>query len=228
MRQSISDKALVLARTDYGEKDRIITVLTKNHGKIRAIAKAVRSPKSRLAGGIELFAENELGLAEGRGELYTVTHSRMKRYFGRIASDIDATNMAYEYMKAVNKLTPDHAGEEYYDVLLKLFEALDESRIPISQINIWCGLEVLKNLGASPNLGADINGGAFSESGKYQYDFERHGFYAKPAGPYAAEHLKILRHLAAAAKPVEIKGTDDELNASVAQLVDILVKDHLN
>lgn len=217
----------MLGRTDYGEKDRIITVLTKSHGKIRAIAKAVRSSKSRLAGGIELFAENELGLAEGRGELYTVTHSRMKRYFGRIAGDIDATATAYDCIKAVNKLTPDHAGEEYYEILLRLLETLDESKVPLAQIRAWYGLKLLKNLGASPNLANDTGGHKFSQDDMYQYDFEKHGFYIKPGGPYGAAHLKVLRHLSGASKPVEIKGADEELNSRVAHLVELLVRDHL-
>jgi DNA repair protein RecO (recombination protein O) len=218
---------LVLTRIDYGEKDRIITVLTKNHGKIRAIAKAVRSQKSRLAGGIELFAENELGLAQGRGELYTVTHSRMKRYFGRIAADIDATNTAYECMKAINKLTPDHAGEEYYEILLKLFEALDESRVPLAQIRIWSGLKMLENLGASPNFLSDAAGRELTENENYQYDFEKHCFYPKPNGPFAPEHIKVLRHLSRTSRPAEIKDLSDDISDPAERLVTLLLSEHL-
>lgn len=227
MRQSISDMALVLARTDYGEKDRIITVLTRNHGKIRAIAKAVRSPKSRLAGGIELFAENELGLAEGRGDLYTVTHSRMKQYFGSIAGDINATDTAYECMKAINKLTPDHAGEEYYEILLRLFEALDESKVPLVQTRIWCGLKILDNLGASPNLLSDADGHKLNENDKYQYDFEKHCFYPRPNGPFTPEHIKVLRHLSRTSKPVEIKDLPDDISDPAEHLVTLLLSGHL-
>ncbi len=80
----ISDNAIVLGRIDYAERDRIITVLSENNGKQRAIAKGVRSSKSKLAGGIELFAENQLMFIKGRGELLTVTSSRMQTYFKNI------------------------------------------------------------------------------------------------------------------------------------------------
>jgi DNA repair protein RecO (recombination protein O) len=45
-------QAIILNRTDYGEADRIISFLTPDHGKVKAIAKAVRKSKSKLAGGI--------------------------------------------------------------------------------------------------------------------------------------------------------------------------------
>ncbi|MCA9330182.1 DNA repair protein RecO, partial [Candidatus Saccharibacteria bacterium] len=51
---------IVLARINYGEADRIVTILTPDHGKIRLLARGVRKIKSRLAGGIELFSINDL------------------------------------------------------------------------------------------------------------------------------------------------------------------------
>ena len=109
MRSTISDSAIILSRTDYGERDRILTLLSAEHGKLRAIAKGVRAAKSKLAGGIELFAENKLVLLEGKGELYTVISSQMSRYFGGISKDIDASMYVYDCLKAVNKLAPDNA-----------------------------------------------------------------------------------------------------------------------
>ena len=52
---------IVLRRTDFGEADRILTLLTPE-GKKTAIARGVRKPKSKLAGGIELFSLNEVVL----------------------------------------------------------------------------------------------------------------------------------------------------------------------
>ncbi|HEX5797034.1 MAG TPA: DNA repair protein RecO [Candidatus Saccharimonadales bacterium] len=227
MRRNITDLAIVLSRVDYQEKDRIITVLTENHGKLRAIARSVRSSKSRLAGGIELFAENELGLAEGRGELHTLTHSRMKRYFGNIAKDTEATMYAYECLKTVGKLTPENAGEEYYDDLVRLLTALDAHRIPLDQIRIWYGLKLLKTLGASPNLTTGPQGKPLSEGGRYQYDFDKHCFYTKPDGPYRADHIKLLRHLSRAGKPVEVMRLDDEITGSLQRLTSLLVSSHI-
>ncbi|MDO8591465.1 MAG: DNA repair protein RecO, partial [bacterium] len=65
-------QGIVLSRTDFGEADRILTFLTNDHGKVRAIAKGVRKSKSKLAGGIELFSISDLTLIIGRGEINTL------------------------------------------------------------------------------------------------------------------------------------------------------------
>jgi DNA repair protein RecO (recombination protein O) len=58
--------AVVLRKLDYGEADRIYTLLTADHGKVGAIAKGVRRSGSRLASALELFAEVDVLLARGR------------------------------------------------------------------------------------------------------------------------------------------------------------------
>ncbi len=221
MRQQISDLAIVLSRSDYGEKDRILTVLTPNHGKLRAIAKSVRSSKSRLAGGIELFAENELALTKGRSNLYTVTFSRMKRYFGEIAKDLDKSMYAYDCLKLVNKLTPDEAGGEYYLLTANLLDALSKNKVSLTQIKIWYSLKILEELGASPNFTLDINGDELPENGTFEYDFDKHAFYQKTEGSYGADHIKILRYMQKIASPKEIK-TESETVKSTERLVRLI------
>ena len=54
MLKDIRTKSIVLRRTNYGESDRILNLLTEN-GVISVIAHGVRKEKSKLAGGIELF-----------------------------------------------------------------------------------------------------------------------------------------------------------------------------
>src|SRR5919108_6185616 len=66
------DRAVVLRKLDYGEADRIFTLLTANHGKVGAIAKGVRRPESRLGPALELYSHVDVLLAKGRGELDVV------------------------------------------------------------------------------------------------------------------------------------------------------------
>lgn len=215
MRQSISDLAIVLSRSDYGEKDRILTVLTPGHGKLRAIAKGVRSSRSRLAGGIELFAENELALAGGRSNLYTVTFSRMKRYFGEISKDLDKSMYAYDCLKLINKLTPDEAGGEYYQHLANLMNALSENKVPLAQIRLWFSLKVLEELGASP----DFNTGS---NGSFEYNFDKHAFYEKSGGPYGPDHSKLLRYIQKLPRPKEVKLEKEEIMEKTDHLVKLI------
>jgi DNA repair protein RecO (recombination protein O) len=58
--------AIVLSRFDFGEADRILTLLTPELGKIKAIAKGIRRPTSRIGGALEPLAELRVQLAKGR------------------------------------------------------------------------------------------------------------------------------------------------------------------
>lgn len=224
---TISDQALILSRVNYGETDRILNVLSQHHGKLSVIAKGVRAGKSKLAGGIELFAENELVLLKGKGDLYIVTSSRMKNYFGGIAKDIYASTYAYECLKTINKLVPEGAGEEYYEFLLNLLKALDESEVPLAQIKIWFGLKLLQNLGSSPNFKTDHKNIDLSENSKFEYDFDKHCFFSKQGAPYRKDHIKVLRYLSKAGVPVEIRNLNDDTVTETEHLITMLLDDHI-
>ena len=61
------DRAVVLRKLDYGEADRIFTLLTRTHGKVGAIAKGVRRPESKLGPSLELYGHVDVLLAQGPG-----------------------------------------------------------------------------------------------------------------------------------------------------------------
>ena len=71
-------RAIVLRRTNYGEADRILQLLTPE-GRRAVMARGVRREKSKLAGGIELFAVSDIVINRGKGELGILTSARMVR-----------------------------------------------------------------------------------------------------------------------------------------------------
>ena len=73
-------KAIVLRRTNYGEADRIVTLLTPL-GQRSVMARGVRREKSRLAGSIELFAVSDVVLRRGKGDLYVLTQARLENFY---------------------------------------------------------------------------------------------------------------------------------------------------
>ncbi|TMF69793.1 MAG: DNA repair protein RecO [Chloroflexi bacterium] len=82
------DRAVVLRKLDYGEADRIFTLLTRDHGKVGAIAKGVRRQESKLGPSLELYGHIDVLLAKGRGELDVVAQvQRVPGY--RIAGDME-------------------------------------------------------------------------------------------------------------------------------------------
>src|SRR2546423_8554354 len=82
------DRAVVLRKLDYGEADRIFTLLTRDHGKVGVIAKGARKQASKLGPSLELYGHIDVLLARGRGELDGVAQGqRVPGY--RIAGDME-------------------------------------------------------------------------------------------------------------------------------------------
>ncbi len=85
------DEAIVLRTHKLGEADRIITLLTRHHGRVRAVAKGVRRTSSRFGSRLEPFTHVDLQLAEGRN-LDTITQAETKSAF---SSDLGADYERY-------------------------------------------------------------------------------------------------------------------------------------
>lgn len=193
MRGQVVTQGIVLARTDYQEADRILTILTPDHGKIRAIAKGARRSRSRLAGGIELLSVNELALFAGRSELRTLVSSRLVEHWGEIVRDIDRTMLAYELMKRMNRITEDGADESYFHILRRTLGALNSAVISAQLTELWFCMQILQATGHSPNLHNSGDGSALHKAEQYNFDFDAMCFNVHPAGVFTASHIKMLR-----------------------------------
>lgn len=188
-------KGIVLTRTDYGEADRIITFLTPDHGKVKALAKSVRKSKSKLAGGLELFSVSELTFIVGRGEINTLISSRLVKHYGNIVKDLDRTQAAYGALKLLDRATEDQPEEGYFNLLQSSLAALDDSGLDPQLTLLWLNMQLLKLSGHAPNLTTDITGAKLKESTSYNFYLDHMRFAPKEAkeGKYSANHIKFLR-----------------------------------
>jgi DNA repair protein RecO (recombination protein O) len=228
MKQQLAT-GIVLTRVNYQEADRVISILTPEHGKLRVLAKGVRKSKSKLAGGVELFSVSEIGFILGRGELATLTSSRLIRHYGNIAQDIDRTMLGYELIKLLNKVTEDEPGAEYFDLLQTILESLDDSAVSAELIKLWFYAQLLKLAGHTPNLQTDIDKKPLDRAGSYLFSYDDMAFSADLNGPFAASHIKLLRLVFGHNKPTalqQVAGTDKILPACL-QLVLTVFPNHL-
>lgn len=81
-------EAIVLRRQNLGEADRILTLYTPDHGKIRAVAKGVRKPASRKAGHVEPFTRVDVLIARGR-DLDIVSQAEMLDAYLPLRDDLE-------------------------------------------------------------------------------------------------------------------------------------------
>jgi DNA repair protein RecO (recombination protein O) len=101
------DEGVVLKTIKLGEADRIVTLFTREHGKVRAVAKGIRKTKSRFGGRLEPFTRVNLMLYKGRGDLDTVTSAEIIDAFQGVHFDFDRLTAASALVELTEKMTPD-------------------------------------------------------------------------------------------------------------------------
>ncbi|MEP7105921.1 MAG: DNA repair protein RecO, partial [Chloroflexota bacterium] len=112
------ERAVILRKLDYGEADRIYTLLTAEHGKVPAIAKGVRRSASRLAPALELFAHVDVQLAHGRGQLDVLTQA-VRMPGARVPPDPDRTGHASLIAEIADRVSEDrHPVDGLYELTL--------------------------------------------------------------------------------------------------------------
>lgn len=195
----IRTTGIVLQRTNYGEADRIVTLLTPDHGKLRLMARGVRRPKAKLAGGIELFSVSDITFIRGRGEIGTLVSARLAKHYGRIVGDIGRVQLGYDLLELLDKHTEDEPEPDYFHLLEQALQALDDPAIDSGLIRAWFSAQLLRLAGHSPNLGTTAKGVKLSESQNYVFDFDTMSFepYAQDgfSGRFSPADIKFLRLL---------------------------------
>jgi len=118
------DEAIVLRTHKLGEADRIVTMLGRSRGKIRAVAKGVRKTGSRFGARLEPFMLIDLQCYEGRS-LDTVTQVvTLAAYAGEIANDYAKYTAASAIIEAADRLTEEDASLQQYLLLLGALRSL--------------------------------------------------------------------------------------------------------
>lgn len=226
MKSQIVTQGIVLARTDFQEADRILTILTPDNGKIRAIAKGVRKQRSKLAGGIELFSVSDLTFLPRRGELQTLISSRLTTHYGEIIKDIRRTMLGYELLKRMNRVTEDAAGEEYFLLLNRALASLNDLDLSQGLLELWFTMQLLNITGHTPNMRTDTAGDKLDSDKRYLFDFDAMTFQLQPDGPYGAKHIKLLRLAYALDSPTVLKQVQDveDCTPEMVQLADNMLR----
>jgi DNA repair protein RecO (recombination protein O) len=184
---------VVLTRTNFAENDRIVTFITHDFGKIKAIARGARKERSKMAGGIELFSISHIGFIIGKGELATLVSTRLVKHYDNFLSDLEKVNFAYDCHKKINKIMADGADKNYFLLLEQLLEALNNLELPLPVIAVWWYCNLAKLTGHNINTEQIIGGGIFKEGNTYIFDTENGGFREFEDGSIKPDHIKYLR-----------------------------------
>ncbi|MBR3324407.1 DNA repair protein RecO [Candidatus Saccharibacteria bacterium] len=187
----LKTQALVLRRTNYGEADRILNLITP-YGKISAIAKGVRKPKSKLAGSVEMFTLFEANLHFGKNEMAILTGASMVKFYNGILKDLDRINLATDFLKKINRAAENLETSEFFEILNESLEALG-NEMDKTTIEAWFLLNLAKAMGEQVNLTVDVEGNELEADERYDWDMNEKAFFKNLNGKYDANAIKLVR-----------------------------------
>jgi DNA repair protein RecO (recombination protein O) len=200
-----NDEGIVLRRVDYAEADRILTVLTREHGKVGVIARGVRKAPGRMAPHTDLFARSAMQIARGRGELDVLTQAQR---VGPALPSSDARRIACASLCAEladRVLEGEHPLETgIYELVADALEACaDPSRDPRSAV-AWFARRMIDRLGYAPELTVCASCGSALAEEAAVFSTVGGGLLCRRCGPSdpggvecSVRVIKVLRVIAA-------------------------------
>ena len=151
----IKTTGIVTKTTKYGETSLIVTILTRAHGKISAIASNARSKRSRMLAGLQLFSYSEIVMykAKSKNGLYNIDEMNVLEGFNSIRSDLDKMAYAAYFADAANGATlEDESDDEVLRLLLNTLYAVDRGICNFEKIKMAFEWKLAAVLGYAPEL----------------------------------------------------------------------------
>jgi DNA repair protein RecO (recombination protein O) len=162
------DQGIVLRSYPFGEADRVVVLLSPNHGKIRTVAKGVRKTKSRFGGRLEPFTHVDLVLYEGRN-LDTITQVAVLEPFPRLRTDLDAVVAAGTMVEAADAVAQEHESSIRLFLLLQRgLKALEAGRRGHDLITSYL-LKLAGVVGVAPALAACASCGSPDDLRRFSF-----------------------------------------------------------
>lgn len=189
--KDFKSEAIVLKRTNYGEADRILKVITPA-GKYSIVAKAVRKEKSRLAGGIEMFCLSEITIHIGKGDMSVLTSAKMKEFYKGILTDLDKIELASTILKKISRAADMTDNEQFFSLTKQSLVALNNNSNK-SLIEAWFYLNLANICGEQVNMMYDTGGQKLQADKMYAWDVEEKALRLSEKGKIGANEIKMMR-----------------------------------
>ena len=223
-------EAIIIKKIKLGEADRILSLYTPHLGKIRAVARGVRRPRSKLAGPLELLTHSLVSLARGRN-LDTITGSQTINSFLPLKSDLQLASYALYATELIDQFTAEHI--ENYPLFQLLLEVLHYLCLGgDNELNLrYFELHLLHEVGYRPQLQQCVSchqplepvinsfcpraGGVLCPGCSQSQPLTR---------PISVDALKVLRFLQNSDYNTAVKL---KMNPELSQQLEVVVRDYL-
>ncbi len=144
-------EGIVLRTRNLGEADRIVTLYTRDHGKVECVARGSRRTRSRLMGATQLFTHGEYRLFSGRS-LDTLSQADIRESFAPLREDLAAMAYASYWSELLDAcVEPGEPSEDLFHLCIGAFKALRDGVQP-ELVSRWFEFTFISLLGYTPEL----------------------------------------------------------------------------
>jgi DNA repair protein RecO (recombination protein O) len=145
--------ALLLRATDYRDADRIVTLFTRDAGKLSAVARGARSSKRRFAGSLEPYSVIRVELEETRGELLTLKRAELTLPFVHLLAELDRMEAAAGALALLREAhAPRVVDQDLFVAAVQYLTVVDHEGDPQRSLLLMFALRVLASMGIAPRL----------------------------------------------------------------------------
>ncbi|MEP6755301.1 MAG: DNA repair protein RecO [Chthonomonadales bacterium] len=199
--------AIVIKRISLGETDRILTLLTRDHGKIGVVAKGSRRSGSRLTGASELFIHGKYLLASGKS-LGIVSQVEILDTFPMVRRDMLSIARASYFCELSDRFIEEHQPDtETFDLLLNTMNELQMQTAPPEVLRHYFEMQLLILHGYTPQLDSCVRCNAITETGlSYSPSLggilcERDRYSSADSFPVGPQTVDLLQTLSFCSRP---------------------------
>ena len=237
--RSLKVEAVILRHVDYGEADRLLTLFSREQGKLRAIAKGVRKMQSRKAGHLEPFTQSTLMLAQGH-DLWIVTQAEATELYQPLRESLQLIGYAGYVVELLDRFTYEEGQNwQLFQLLTETLMRLASEPDPFVPIHYY-EMRLLDLMGFRPMLFECASCGKAIQPEDQYFSAERGGVLCPDCGlmvnlvrPISMDALRYLRHFqrssygeAKRANPGQ--DTRDEVEAILNYYLTYLLERNLN
>jgi len=198
--RSFRAEGIVIKHIDYGEADRMLTVYTRQKGKVRVLAKGIRKVSSRMGGHLEPFTWVSLLLAAGR-HWYVVSQAEARDTYAGLRENLETLGYASYVVELLDKFTyEDEENANLYRLIVKTLERLNRGEDLLLAVRYY-EIRLLDLLGFRPELKHCIVSGEVIQPEDQYFSAAlggvvspAHGKNLPGAVPISMRALKYLRH----------------------------------
>ena len=224
------DEGVVLRTYQLGEADRIVVLMTKAHGKVRAVAKGVRKTGSRFGSRLEPLTHVQVLFWQGRSTLATINQVDVIRRFWSIRDDLDRLSAGLSMLEVVDQISQEgHADPRVVDTLVRALGVLDDAERDHPMVAPAFFLRILDLEGASPVLDACAACGA--DGPLVAFDMTEGGTLCtscRRGRPLSADGLVLLQRILGGDLAAVLAGPPPAGAAEVASLATEAMESHLD